>query len=475
MPRTPFVLLVNPWITDFAAYDLWSKPLGLLTLASLLRENGIQVALVDCLDRYDPFSNTHPDMKPGVSRSYGTGKYPKMKIEKPSPYRDFPRFYYRHGIHPESFRQKLRALPKPDLIWVTSMMTYWYPGVQQTIGALRDVFAEIPIWLGGVYARLCEDHARRTSGADLVVTDPLPRIGRRVEDTLQVPVRNKDRWGDLSFLPSPAWDLVPLLEYVPILAGRGCPFRCPYCASARLEPRWERRSGEDIHREISRWHGERGVVDFAFYDDALLLHAESSLRPALERLCRDGVALRFHTPNAVHVRALTPEWCDLLFAGGFTTLRLGLETTQPQRHRQWGGKVEADMFEEAVRNLARAGFSKDRIGVYLLCGAPGQSPREVADAVNAVRREGLSPFLAEYSPVPGSPMWKDAVQVSSFDIENEPLYHNNSFFACRRADFSYRDLLELKDLALQARRAVSGAENAPGGDKKKTHGPGMGP
>jgi len=69
-------------------------------------------------------------------------------------------------------------------------------------------------------------------------------------------------------------------------------------------------------------------------------------------------------------------------------------------------------------------------------------------------------------------MWKDAAQVSPFDIENEPLFHNNSFFACRRADFSYRDLLGLKDLALQARRAVSGAESAPGGDKRKDSRPG---
>ena len=34
---TPFILLINPWIYDFAAYDLWSKPLGLLYIAALLK------------------------------------------------------------------------------------------------------------------------------------------------------------------------------------------------------------------------------------------------------------------------------------------------------------------------------------------------------------------------------------------------------------------------------------------------------
>ena len=47
---TPHILLINPWITDFAAYNLWIRPLGLLYIASLLRENGFRVTLIDCLD-----------------------------------------------------------------------------------------------------------------------------------------------------------------------------------------------------------------------------------------------------------------------------------------------------------------------------------------------------------------------------------------------------------------------------------------
>ncbi len=34
------VLLLNPWIYDFAAYDLWLKPFGLLRVGALLREWG---------------------------------------------------------------------------------------------------------------------------------------------------------------------------------------------------------------------------------------------------------------------------------------------------------------------------------------------------------------------------------------------------------------------------------------------------
>jgi hypothetical protein len=50
-------------------------------------------------------------------------------------------------------------------------------------------------------------------------------------------------------------------------------------------------------------------------------------------------------------------------------------------------------------------------------------------------------------------MWPESVAACSYDLEGEPLYHNNTFFACRRPDFSYEDLLRLKDLARQVRHS----------------------
>jgi radical SAM superfamily enzyme YgiQ (UPF0313 family) len=62
-----------------------------------------------------------------------------------------------------------RGLTKPDMILVSSVMTYWYPGVQEAIQSLKDVFPGVPIVLGGVYATLCAEHTSKSSGTDLVV------------------------------------------------------------------------------------------------------------------------------------------------------------------------------------------------------------------------------------------------------------------------------------------------------------------
>ncbi len=446
--RAPLVLLINPWITDFAAYDLWAKPLGLLFLASLLKEGGCGTALVDCLDRQDPFTNSRAGVLPGKDKNFGTGKYPRMRIAKPEPYAGFPRYFHRHGIHPESFRRKLLEIEKPDIVWITSIMTYWYPGVLEAVRVVRDIFPGVPVWLGGIYARLCPDHAARWSGADRVITDEVARIPEMIRELSGFCLSNESAWADFGSWPLPALDLLkPGPGYAPILTGVGCPYRCPYCASAKLQPKRTRLDSRRIMDQIDWGRRVLKTSDFAFYDDALLLDCENTLRPVLETIAKEGPRIRFHVPNALHVRALSKDWCDLLYASGFRTIRLGLETALDGRSLEWGGKVDAKTYLDAVENLFNAGFSRNDVGAYLICGLPGQRPEEVAESIRFVRQSGARPHIAEFSPIPGTAMWDRAASVSQFDIGAEPLYHNNTFFACRRPDFTLGDMAALKGLA----------------------------
>ncbi len=452
MAKVPFILLVNPWITDFAAHDLWAKPMGLLVLGTLLREGGCGVALIDCLNRHDSFSNNSPEIVAGKPGPFGTGKYPKARVPKPEVYADIPRRYYRYGVHPDTLDRQLGDLPTPDLIWVTSHLTYWYPGVVETIRCLRNLFPTVPVWLGGIYATLCREHAEATSGAHRVISHSLDTIPAEIETATGFRLANAPSW-DLSNLRlSPALDLLPRPTYAPILTGLGCPYRCPYCASSILQPLRLKRSSQAIYEEILRWHLALGVSDFAFYDDALLLGAENTLQPALERIVREGLHLRFHTPNAVHIRALTREWCDLLFAAGFKTIRLGLETMRRDHQVEWGGKVDSEMFFKSVENLRGAGFTPNDIGVYLMAGLPGQTVEEVREGIQVVHAAGAQAYISEYSPVPGTALWEEARRFSPFDLEGEPLTHNNTFLACRREDFTLADLEALKASALKTRR-----------------------
>ncbi len=119
------ILLINPWIFDFSAYDFWYKPLGLLSLAALLRINGVSISWIDCLDPAHPDLLRESHIRMPKRKRSGEGTYASERIPPPPPLKGIQRHYKRYGITPRIFLNNLNAIPRPDLIMITSMMTYW--------------------------------------------------------------------------------------------------------------------------------------------------------------------------------------------------------------------------------------------------------------------------------------------------------------------------------------------------------------
>jgi radical SAM superfamily enzyme YgiQ (UPF0313 family) len=439
--KSPHILFINPWIHDFAAYDFWAKPLGLLQLAAICRMHGFSVSYIDCQDRF------HPKAKPSdPSAKYGRGAYIKSPIDMPTGLKGVKRRYCRYGIPPEWFNQDLAAMKKPDLILVTCLLTYWYPGLFETIQEIRKIYPEIPVIAGGVYATLCPEHAIAKSGADLVAS------GSGEENILNIVeqftgVRRSARFDpdDLDSYPHPAFDLQHKIGYIPLLTSRGCPFSCTYCASNILQPKRMRRSPESVVNEIRHWHKHFGVGDFVFYDDALLIDAQNHADPIFEGVIQAGLDIRFHTPNAVHIREITKKTARLMFEAGVKTLRLGLETVDFE-HRDIDRKVREEEFIRAVSYLKEAGFTKDQVGAYLLVGLPGQSVEMVEASIRTVKQSGIMPIPANYTPIPKTQLWDTAVSASRYDITADPIYTNNAIQPCQFGDFDWSALTRLKKL-----------------------------
>lgn len=440
------IIFINPWIYDFAAYDLWSKPVGLLYLASYLGRCGYNVRLIDCLGVHNPYMKDS-GLKSPKRRAYGTGKFWKQALPKPIEFNRINRPYNRYGITPEVLERELKSLKTPDVFVVTSLMTYWYPGVRDTIRLIKDIYPDVPVLLGGIYARLCKGHAMSCSGADVVVSSADPE-----SLLIQLKGLGISPQKMLRFDPSnmyPAFELYRKLDYVCIMTSQGCPYRCSYCASPYLNHRFWAREPDDVFEEVSYWHRRFGITDFAFYDDALLVNSKDHLLPFLEMIIKKGLNPRFHTPNAVHIKELDRETADIMHRAGFKTIRLGLETLDMKLHRLLDAKMsKIEEFERAVTYLFRAGFKTHQIGAYILVGLPHQRIESIINTINIVKGMKVMPFLAEYSPIPHTPLWKDAVKASPLDIESEPLYHNNILLPCwddeKRQEFSMVKKMVLK-------------------------------
>jgi radical SAM superfamily enzyme YgiQ (UPF0313 family) len=438
------ILLINPWIYDFAAYDFWIKPLGLLYIASLLRKNGFNVRFIDCLNPYHPQSKQESNNKLPKRNDSGHGKFPKEIISKPYTLRDIKRRYNRYGITPDIFVAELNLSGRPDLILVTSMMSYWYPGVFDVIKITKQIFPDIPIALGGIYVTLCPDHALK-SGADYTMPGEgeknLPALLKEIfgVDTIFAPdLQNLDS------LPYPAFDLLPAIDQVPILTSRGCPFKCTYCASHILYSNFRQRDPIKVVDEISFWNKNFDVNHFSFYDDALLVNAEKMAIPMLKEIIKRRLPCQFHCPNGLHLSEITQTLSGLMYRSGFRTIRFGFESSNMLTQEYTGGKVNNEQLKTAVAYLKEAGYTSKELGVYLLCGLPGQEASEVKDSIRYVQSCGARPIISEYSPIPGTAMWESSVDVSPFDLEGEPLFHNNSLLPCRSDKLTSQMYQELK-------------------------------
>lgn len=458
MRRPLRVLLVNPWIHDFAAYDLWARPLGLLYLGAVLRQAGCTVALVDCLDR------RHPAVRAAVGHTRvhqdGTGKFCRQPIAKPLVLRQVPRLFCRYGMPVEVFEQQLASVPKPDAILLTSGMTYWYTGVAETLAKLREAFPGVPVALGGIYATLCPEHATRVVRPDIVAQGPAENKVVDIVNELCNADLLATSYGDLDALPYPAYDLYPCLDAVAVMSSRGCPYRCSFCASNLVSGGFAQRAPEAVAAEIEHWV-RRGARHIAFYDDALFFAPDQHIKPLLELLLRRGVRAHFHTPNGVQPRAVDRELALLLRKAGFATLRLSFETVNPARLRDMSAKVTKDELTRALEDLAQAGYARHDIGVYLLMGLPGQGAKEVIESILFVARLGARVHLACYSPIPGTAEWERAVCSGAFPPEADPLLTNESVYPLSGKSLDYAHYARLRQLAVAVNHAVASGGAIP--------------
>lgn len=446
-PNSTNILLVNPWIYDFAAYDFWIKPLGLLSIGSILKKYGFNISLIDCLDRFHPVygkSYSHKEL----NKKNGTGKFIRQPVENPEIIAKLDRNFARYGMPIELFDSLCDEMNTPDVILVTSAMTYWYKGPFKAINILRQKFPSTPILLGGIYATLFPKHARAHSGADFIIEGvgekkALMKVseltGTKI-DTSDFPTRWKD-------FPLPDFDLYPNLASVAIMTSKGCPYNCSFCASRKISGRFEQRNPDDIIEQIMYYARHRQVKHFAFFDDALLINAESHFLKIMKSIHAHNIDVNFHTPNGIHAKEITPEIARIMVASNFKTIRLSYESSSKKRQQEMGYKVTDTSLTNAIDYLETAGYNRKDIDVYVIMGLPDQTISEIVASMLFVTSVGAKVRLTSFSPIPGTVDFNRSVKQSGFPEDPDPLLTNNSIFPLHLHDGQYARFQELRYLS----------------------------
>ena len=137
----------------------------------------------------------------------------------------------------------------PDEIYVTSLFTYAWKIVHKTIKYYKKLFPQVKITLGGLYASLMPNHAKK-SQADVIHTG----LYNEVEDLM------------------PDYGLIPDWKVSIIFSSRGCIRKCGYCAVPILEPNFEPKNSikgliYKNHEKVVLW--DNNILASPFVHDIL--------------------------------------------------------------------------------------------------------------------------------------------------------------------------------------------------------------
>ena len=415
----------------------------MLYLAGYLRNQGFNIDLIDCLAAKTKI------------RRFGTGNFRREEVRKPDILGHIPRKFARYGISETDFIRKLDQVNEPDAILVTSVMTYWYPGPQHAVKLLRKRFPHVPVILGGIYATLLPEHARRVVKPDYIVTGPgelqVLSLFNKILGT-DIPSGPEKSLDDY---PYPAFDLIRgHLDYLVVMTARGCPFNCSFCAQKLISMPFRQRDPDAVVEEIAEHYHKFKLRDFAFYDDALFINRDKHIKVILEKLIQRNLPLRLHSPNGLFANNIDAELADLMFRANFKTIRISFETSNEHRRRDMSNKISNQGMIEAVRELRKAGFENQDLEAYVIMGLPDQEIDEVLASAVFVNNLGLMVRLASFSPIPGTVDFDRAVRNGQIQKDIDPLLTNKTIFPLQKGENAYETFRKIRVFAQMLNNAA---------------------
>jgi anaerobic magnesium-protoporphyrin IX monomethyl ester cyclase len=368
---------------------VFGPPLGLLSLASSLRNAGYEACIVDGALRSDYLeaikSNLDGSIAFGVSLLTGP--------------------MIRDAI---AASRLVRGLsPQTPIIFGG-----WHPSLV-TAQTLREDFVDIVIRHQGEKT-LVEVLNRICTGSSLHLVP-----GCWFKQNGQI-VSNPDRSpSPLSSLPAPAYDLVDFDEYARVAGGRklpyatsiGCPYACNYCTdSVFYSRRFNPADVAHIVDDVARLVRKHDLSEIALVDSNFLVDTKRAVAIA-QGFLQAGLKIRWTFQASTDLLCrMSDEEVQLLGASGVSHIGFGTESASPEILKRMNKAHQhiPDMFE-AARKCATA---KIRVTYNLIFGFPGEDDthrketlRTMGQIAERYPNVSFSPNL--FTPYPGIPIWPE--------------------------------------------------------------------
>lgn len=171
------------------------------------------------------------------------------------------------------------------------------------------------------------------------------------------------------------------LNTIPLLATRGCPFKCAYCHNI-----WDKkqavRSAENIIEEIKIYY-DMGVRRFAFLDDVFNLNVKNSER-FFNEVIKQNLNINLFFQNGVRGDLLTRDYIDLMVEAGTVYLPLALETSSQRLQEMIGKRLNLEKLHDNIMHLCSS-HPDVILALYFMVGFPTETEQEAVDTVEFVK------------------------------------------------------------------------------------------
>lgn len=390
-------LLINPPIGVF--YEAVVPPIGLAYLAAALRQAGHQAEILDI----------------------NLWRWPEEEV-----------------------RRRL-AVTDADAFGITGLISQ-YTYNKWLVTAVKEAHPDRPVIQGGMMvSAIPQIMLEESPGTDFIVVGEGEQTivelaesleGKRsVESVKGLWYRNSTRLGefivtghrpdmpDIDSLPYPAWDLVDIPAYwlsrararemhliyknqrfVPLLATRGCPYRCNYCHRF-ADDRLRQRSTESILAEIDHWRQVYGAEYIDFQDELWGLSKQRA-----KEFCAALKATGWNITWGCSIRlnVIDEEMIRMMAESGCVFVSFGVESGSEEILINMNRRMKREVIVRGWDIVKKYGLS--HLPSFMI-GYVGETPETIRETVDLVCQMDVGSFAGWFryvTPLPGTELYEYA-------------------------------------------------------------------
>jgi len=450
-------------------FAVGNKPIGIASLAAMLKREGHEFKLFDCT-AYNIEAQGKQDSNVRGDKT--------LEFKIPSNLERFPK---RAEVTFEGLvDDMIQSIDdfQPDIIGL-SALTDDYPLGLGLMREVRRVFKDIPTIAGGVHATVdpagvlsedCFDMVCVGEG-EYVVLDIAKRIEEK-KDFANIPnlwvkhangtiERNAVRpyEQNLDVFPYPDWSIYSQVAFYKPFEGfiykygdfemsRGCPYKCSYCINVQLQEIY-RHTHENYHREKSiprvideiKSAIENYDIEFLkFWDETFLLMSQERMEEFCD-LYTDQIGLPYVIETTS--QSITDFSVKILQKTNCKSASLGMETGNSDIRKGLLYKpTDNDVYEKAFGLMGEHGIRK---ASFNMIGLPNERQEDIFRTIAMNRLvETDTQGVGIFYPYKGTPIRNMLVSQGLLDdnleVENLKNYNFNTFTTASGSIVRFKDM-----------------------------------